>query len=74
MTPINLPIDPSIARCLAHGDRPGEWCLRRNDCACHETIKHDREAAPTIVYRKCHGDNYVAHLPLSGFPETDDSE
>ena len=68
-TPITLPLDASINRCLAHGDKHGEWCERRYACACHETIKHDLVPVPT-AYRKCATDLYAAFLPLSGFGET----
>lgn len=69
-TPITLPLDRDINRCLAHGDNPTDWCERRFQCACHETIKHDRVPVPT-AYRKCRTDTYAAFLPLAGYAETD---
>lgn len=68
-TPPTLPLDPQINRCLAHGDKVGDWCERRYQCACHETIKHDRGIKAPAAYRKCSSDLYVAFIPLVGFVE-----
>lgn len=72
MKPIPLPLDPSINRCLAHGDKPGDWCERRYQCACHETIKHDFGINAPAAYRKCSSDHFAAYLPLEGFPDKDE--
>ncbi|MBS1143398.1 MAG: hypothetical protein H6R14_804 [Proteobacteria bacterium] len=71
--PIPLPLDPTINRCLAHGDHVGEWCERSETCACHQTIKHDRGIYPPAAFRKCTTDHFAAYLPLEGFP-IDDNE
>ena len=67
-TPLTLPIDADICRCLAHGEKVGDWCARRYQCARHETIKHDGPAvsAPTH-YRVCSSDLMAGFLPLAGF-------
>ena len=72
--PIPLPLDQSINRCLAHGEKVGDWCERRDNCACHETIKHDRGIHAPAAFRKCRTDLYSAHLPLEGFPIEDCEE
>jgi len=69
--PIPLPLPADYQRCLAHGDKPGEWCERRETCACHETIKHDRGVHAPAAYRKCMTDHFAAYLPLDGFPLAD---
>ena len=66
--PIPLPLDPTINRCLAHGHLEGEWCEKRYQCACHETIKHDHGVKAPAAYRKCNSDLYAAFLPVDGFP------
>lgn len=65
--PVTLPLQYEINRCLAHGDRPGEWCERRYQCAAHETIKHDGGIRVPTAYRKCMTDAYAAYLPMVGF-------
>lgn len=56
-TPIALPLEKEITRCLGHGkhavDRDGnvirndagkvviDWCERIYDCGAHQTIQHD---------------------------------
>ena len=69
MKTIKLPIQSEIVRCLAHGHKQGDWCERRYQCACHETIKHDRGIKAPAAYRKCTSDLYVAFIPLAGFAE-----
>lgn len=69
--PVALPLDPQINRCLAHGDKVGEWCDRREQCACHETIKHDRGINVPAAYRKCMTDNFASFIPLEGFTDWD---
>ncbi|WP_150428840.1 hypothetical protein [Dechloromonas sp. CZR5] len=68
-----LPLDSTINRCLAHGDKEGEWCERRYQCACHETIKHDHGNEAPAAYRKCSSSLFVAFLPIEGFPIEDDN-
>lgn len=70
-TPTQLPLDPQINRCLAHGHKVGEWCERRYTCACHETIKHDAGISAPAAYRKCTSDLYAAYLPIDGFHDQD---
>lgn len=71
-TPITLPLPETINRCLAHGDKVGEWCDRRLTCACHETIKHDRGLNTATAYRKCMTDAFAAYLPVDGFNTEDE--
>lgn len=66
-TPPKLPLDPTINRCLAHGDKKGEWCDRRDQCACHVTIRHDTGASVPTAYRKCMTDAFAAYIPITGF-------
>lgn len=40
MTSIPLPAD--YTRCLAHTAHKNEWCPRRETCARHLTIRHDK--------------------------------
>lgn len=70
-TPPSLPLDKSINRCLAHGDKVGEWCERRYQCACHETIKHDMGINAPAAYRKCSNDTYASYIPMVGFSEVE---
>lgn len=72
--PVALPLDAQINRCLAHGDKVGDWCDRREQCACHITIKHDRGISAPAAYRKCMTDNFAAFIPLEGFPDRDAEE
>lgn len=72
-TPVALPLSRDINRCLAHGNRPGEWCERRYQCACHETIKHDAGINAPAAYRKCASDLYAAFIPLEGFEKEDEA-
>jgi hypothetical protein len=72
--PIPLPLASDINRCLAHGHQNGEWCERRNTCACHETIKHDAGIKAPAAFRKCISDKFAAYLPLDGFPIDDNEE
>ena len=62
-----MPLDSGINRCLAHGDHKGEWCDRRETCACHETIEHDRGIHAPAAYRKCMTDHFAAYIPIDGF-------
>jgi len=59
-----LPLEAGINRCLAHGHLQGEWCDRRYQCACHETIKHDHGINAPAAYRKCTSDLMAAFIPL----------
>lgn len=68
-----LPLDAGVNRCLAHGNRPGEWCERRYQCAAHETIKHDAGISAPAAYRKCTSDLYAAFLPIEGFEVEDEA-
>jgi len=70
--PIALPLSRDINRCLAHGHQAGEWCERRYQCACHETIKHDAGINAPAQYRKCWTENWVGYLPLDGFKDDDE--
>ncbi len=72
MIHINLPLDPTINRCLAHGHLVNNWCEKRYECACHETIKHDAGLNVPAAYRKCNSDLYVAFIPLAGIPTRDE--
>lgn len=72
--PIPLPLEATINRCLAHGDQVGDWCERRETCACHQTIKHDRGIHAPAAFRKCMTDNFAAYLPMTGFPMEDAEE
>jgi len=68
---IALPND--VSRCLAHGNKVGEWCEKRHQCARHESIKTDRTAVPTI-YRACDfTGNFLLHIPLEGFSKTEEA-
>lgn len=69
--PVTLPLPASINRCLAHQEKPGEWCPRRYECAAHETIKHDRGIKAPAAYQKCRSDNWVGFIPLAGFADGD---
>ena len=71
--PVALPLSRDINRCLAHGRIVGEWCERRYQCACHETIKHDLGINAPAAYRKCTSDLYAAFIPLEGFEKEDEA-
>lgn len=71
MIPIALPLNRSVNRCLAYGHAAGEQCERRDDCATHQTIKHDVVPVPA-VYRKCSTDLMVGFVPMAGFPDRDE--
>lgn len=66
-TPTQLPLESSINRCLAHGDKVGDWCEKRYECACHETIKHDAGIHAPAAYRKCFTPAFAAFIPMDGF-------
>lgn len=68
---IPLPLGEEINRCLAHGIHINDPCERRETCACHMTIKHDRGLNTKTVYRKCNSDLYAAYMPLDGWPAED---
>lgn len=70
-TPIPLPLDAGITRCLGHGYKKGEWCDRLETCAAHQTIKHDNGGLSPTAFRKCTTDNMAGFLPLEGFPIED---
>jgi hypothetical protein len=72
-TPIPMPLDAGINRCLAHGHMAGEWCARRETCAAHQTIRYDLRINVPAAYRKCTSDLYAAYLPVDGFPEEPES-
>lgn len=65
---VTLPLSPSMNRCLAEGQKVGESCERKDQCARHVTIEHDDEPVPAY-YRACHSDLMVAFIPLTGWPE-----
>lgn len=73
-TPPILPLPESVNRCLAHGEMKNEWCERRYQCACHETIKYDRGLKTATAYRKCTTDLYAAYIPLEGFQPCEEEE
>lgn len=39
---INIPLPADYTRCLAHTAHKNEWCPRRETCARHLTIRHDK--------------------------------
>ena len=65
---VTLPLSPRMNRCLAEGQKVGESCERKDQCARHVTIEHDDEPVPAY-YRACHSDLMVAFIPLTGWPE-----
>lgn len=73
-TPPTLPLDAGVNRCLAHGNRPCEWCERRYQCAAHETIKHDAGINAPAQYRKCWTETWQGFIPLDGFSDEDEQE
>jgi hypothetical protein len=74
MTPIILPLPPDVARCLAHGDKVGDWCDLRYRCARHETIKYDapRIHAADTKMRACTSETMAGFLPIEGFPDAEE--
>lgn len=73
MTPITLPLQPDVARCLAHGDKVGDWCNLRYRCARHETIKHDPASIDADTkMRACTSETMAGFLPIEGFPDAED--
>lgn len=74
MIPVHLPLDVAINRCLAHGHFVGDWCAKRYECACHETIKHDIGLSVPAAYRKCNSDRFISFIPLTGFPSRDEAD
>ncbi len=67
--PIQMPLEASINRCLGHGHQVGEWCEKRYQCACHETIKHDLGINPPVAYRKCWTESWAGFIPMDGFKD-----
>lgn len=71
-TPVQLPLDYAITRCLAAGRHPTEPCDRATHCARHMTIEHDTDPVPAYN-RACGSELMAAYIPITGFVTEDDA-
>lgn len=62
---MNLPLNASYIRCLAHTAQKNEWCPRRETCARNITLRHDRFDGSLIVKaRICVSDEFESFVGL----------
>jgi len=71
---ITLPLPNDMARCLAHGERVGDWCHKRDTCARNLTIREDgHDVTEPPHYRACSSDIMASYIPIEGFPAKDEA-
>lgn len=62
---MRLPLPTDYARCLAHTAHKNEWCPRRDTCARHLTIRHDKlDGSLHVKERLCVSSEFEQFAPV----------